>query len=208
MSQDREATGFLNSRLYHSLDVFGSFLLLNLLWVALCLPLVTAFPATAAMFAMLRDWVRGRDAYSLGGFFRYMRANFAQSLIIGLVWALLAVILVTDFLVLRLLDASLRLPFGMLLAVGTLCCVFASVYLFPLMVNYDLGWRAIIKNSFFIAFGQLGTTLLCLVIIALAAIICYIVPLAALVVGSVTAYFIYLMCSRAFRRIEQMQGRS
>src|SRR5436190_20025512 len=84
-----DVMGFVNSRLYRALDAFGSLFLLNLLWLALCVPLVTAFPATAAMFAVVRDWTRDDGNYSLGRFFHHLRANFVQSLGIGILWVVL-----------------------------------------------------------------------------------------------------------------------
>ena len=76
------------------------------------------------------------------------------------------------------------------------------------MVNYELGWRAVIRNSFFIPFAQLGTTLLCLAIVASIAIVFLILPVTVLMAGSVTAYLLYIMCRRAFQRIEALKNKS
>jgi uncharacterized membrane protein YesL len=200
--------GFVNSRLYRALDVFGSLFLLNLLWLALCVPLVTAFPATAAMFAVVRDWARDGGDYSLGRFFHHLRANFAQSLGIGILWVVLGGILAADFIALEATGTSLRLPLRALLGLVTVPYIFASIYLFPVMVNYEFDWRAVIRNSFFIAFAQLGTTLLCLVIIVLITILFLILPVTVLMAGSVTAYLLYIMCQRAFQRIEALKNKS
>ena len=44
----------LDSRVYRWSEVAADFFLLNLMWLLACLPVVTAPPATAAMFAVVR----------------------------------------------------------------------------------------------------------------------------------------------------------
>ncbi|MGI9049327.1 MAG: DUF624 domain-containing protein, partial [Rubrobacteraceae bacterium] len=48
----------LDSRLYRWLEVFTNLLILDLIWLVSCLPVITIYPATTAMFGVTRDWVR------------------------------------------------------------------------------------------------------------------------------------------------------
>jgi uncharacterized membrane protein YesL len=198
----------LNSKLYRAIEILISFLLLNLLWILLSLPVVTAFPATAAMFGVVREWGRGTDSGALEPFFRHLKANFAQSFWIGLIWIVLGAALWIDFFLLGAAEAWAQVPLFLLLALGTLCYAFTSMYLFPVMVNYVNDWRTVIKNSFLISLSQLWITLLCVFICVLVLLVVLFVPVTGLLAGSLTAYAVYWLCKRAFSRIEAAKASS
>jgi uncharacterized membrane protein YesL len=196
----------LNSKLYRAIEILISFLLLNLLWLLLSLPVVTAFPATAAMFGVVREWGRGTDSGALEPFFRHLKANFAQSFWIGLIWIVLGAALWIDFFLLGAAEEWVQVPLFLLLALGSLCYAFTSLYLFPVMVNYVNDWRVVIKNSFLISLSQLWITLLCVLICVVMLFVVLFVPVTGLLAGSATAYVVYSLCKRAFSRIEAAQA--
>jgi uncharacterized membrane protein YesL len=90
-----------------------------------------------------------------------------------------------------------------LLFLWVLAYLGTAVYLFPVMVQFRTGWWQVIKNSFFIAFSRPGLvpTFLCFLIVALAGLVLYYVPLSFLITGSVTAYLIYNLCHRVFGQL-------
>jgi uncharacterized membrane protein YesL len=197
-----KAMDILNSKLYRSIEILISFLLLNLMWILLSFPVVSAFPATAAMFGVVREWIRGTDSGAIEPFFRHLKANFIQSFVIGLIWIVLGAMLVADFFLLEGAEMWVKVPLLLLLALGGLCYTFTAIYIFPVMVNYENDWRRVIKNSFLISISQLGTTLLCIFVCALMLLVVLSIPIAGLLAGSVTAYAVYSLCKRAFSRIE------
>lgn len=202
---------FLESRAYRVTEVFTSLFLLNLAWLMLCIPLVTAFPATAAMFGVVREWVRnGGDVDSgwFASFIKHLGANFFQSLGIGFLWTLVGASLLLDYVLVLQVRGSIVLLLLASLGLVTLSYLLASIYLFPLMVNYQLSWWNLVRNSFLIAISQLGTTALCLPVVGLAAVVVFYLPVTILLVGSVTAYLLYFLCQRAFLRIEAQKERS
>lgn len=193
----------LESRTYRILEVCTNFVLLNLLWLAACVPAVTAFPATAAMFGVVRDWSRGRESGILGPFWRYLRENFLQALLASIVWALAGAVLAANLLFIRQTDsATVSILFSVLATLLALAYAAASVYLFPVMVNYEADWRTVLKNSLLFALGHLGTTLLGLLVIGVAALAALFSPVTLLASGSVTAYLVYRLCDGTFHRFE------
>lgn len=193
---------FLDTRLYRWLDVLAGFFFLNILWLLACIPLITLFPATAALFAVVRDWVRDEDKGFFMPFFRYMQENFVQSLVIGVIWVIGGMVLAADFQFVHGITSWIQTPLFVLLFVIGLVYLGTAVMLFPVMVHYRVGWRHIIKNSFLIALSSPATTLLCLLIVALADLAIYYIPLSFLVFGSVTAYLLYRLCHKRFQQIE------
>lgn len=150
---------FMNGRFFRVLEVLVNFFLLNLIWLISCLPLVTIFPATAAMFAVSRQWILHHDDSVFRAFFKHFKANLKQSFVIGILWTGFAFILYMNFLLLTEMEA---IKFVLLLFVMLCTCVLllTTVFLFPVMVHYDLRVFDIVKNAFMLAIGFLPKSLL------------------------------------------------
>ena len=193
----------LDTRVYRWLERATDFFLLNLIWLAVCLPVVTIFPSTAAMFGVVRDWVRGKEGSLTRTFITRFRENLGQSLLVGAIWTVLGVALFLDFLVANQLSYWPEIVLKSLLVLVSTLYAFGSVYLFPVMVNYDTDWKTVIKNSLLISIGRLPTTLVFLVVmVGLTAV----VPFLVVITGSITAYVLYSLCDRVFRNIDASYG--
>ena len=192
----------LDTRVYRWLEVATDFFLLNLLWLVTCLPVVTIFPSTAAMFGVVRDWVRKKEGSLTRTFVARFRENFGQSLLIGLVWTVFGVALVLDFLVANQLSYWPGVVMKSVLVLASSVFAFGSVFLFPVMVHYDTGSKTIIKNSLLLSVGRLPTTIVCLVFVVVTAGLTVVFPFLVIITGSITAYFVYRLCDREFRKID------
>lgn len=192
----------LDTRVYRWAQVATDFFLLNLMWLLACLPVVTAPPATAAMFGVVRDWTRGKEAGVFGAFVLRFRQNFWQSLVMGLLWALFGGALFLDFLVANQLSGGAQVVMRSLLVLATILYALASIFLFPVIVHYDTRWTAVPKNALLLSIGRLPTTLLCLLAVVAMATLTFVVPVLILITGSVTAYAVYRLCDREFRKID------
>ncbi len=196
----------LDTRVYRWLEVATDFFLLNLMWLVACVPVVTAFPSTAAMFGVARDWVRGKEGGLARAFASRFKENFVQGALVGVLWALFGAALLLDFSVAGRLPPGAEVVLKSLLVLATVLYASASVYLFPLMVHYEMGWKTLIKNSLLLSVGRLPTTAACLLFVAVMAVLTATLPILALITGSVTAYVVYAMCDREFRKIDAASG--
>ena len=192
----------LDTRVYRWAETATDFLLLNLLWLVACLPVVTIFPATAAMFGVVRNRVRGKEGGVFGTFVLRFRQNFWQSLVVGVLWALFGGALVLDLLIANQLSDVPQMILRSLLVPAGILYLLASMFLFPVMVHYDARWTAVPKNALLLAIGRLPTTLFCLVTLAASVTLVFFVPLLVLVIGSVTAYAVFRLCDREFAKID------
>ena len=192
----------LDTRVYRWLEVATDFFLLNLMWLVACLPVVTIFPSTAAMFGVVRDWVRKKEGSLTRTFVARFRENFGQSLLIGVIWTVFGVALVLDFLVANQLSYWPGVVMKSVLVLASSVYAFGSVFLFPVMVHYDTDWKTVIKNSLLLSIGRLPTTVVCLVIVVVTAGLTVVFPFLVIITGSVTAYFVYRLCDREFRKID------
>lgn len=196
----------LDSRLYWLVSRASNLFLLNLLWLVSCLPLVTVPPATAALFGVVREWRRDRDAPFYVPFFYHFKESFWQSLGLGLLWLLLGGALLSNFLLLGRMPSALQLPALLLLALWTLLYLCTSVALFPVMVAYRLGLWEVVRGAAVISLSQFGLTALCLLVIALSVTLFLLQPATLLVSGSLTAHLVYGLYARAFRRVERLRA--
>jgi len=192
----------LDTRIYRWFEVATDFFLLNLMWLVACVPVVTIFPSTAAMFGVVRDWSRQKEGGLVRAFASRFRENFAQSLLVGVLWALFGTALVLDFFVAGRLSFVPGVIMKSLLVLATVLYASASVFLFPVMVHYEMGWKALLKNSLLFSIGRLPTTAACLLFVAVVAGLTAILPVLILITGSVTAYVVYGLCGREFAKLD------
>jgi uncharacterized membrane protein YesL len=193
--------GPLSGRIYRVLEAFTNLLYLNALWLLACLPLITAAPATAAMFGVIRRWQRDEEPPIARTFVALLREDFGRNVLLGFIWGAAGAVLVADFALVARIGA-LRLPlFVGLLALSVLYAA-ASVYLFPLMASSSAGWRSLLKDALLYALSQPSSAFQGLVVVAVAAFCVVSLPIVVMVAGSATAWAVYFFCDRAFRKVE------
>ena len=74
---------------------------LSILWICLCLPIVTAGPATAALYYTVVKCVRPRESGAFGYYFRSFRQNFKTGLLTGLIVIPMALLLFGGHFIVR-----------------------------------------------------------------------------------------------------------
>lgn len=187
----------ISNQINRYIIIFADLFLLNLLWLILCIPVITIFPSTVAMYSVVRKWVMKKDTDGvIRPFFLQFHECFVQSLGISILWAILGYFIYLDF---QIFHANKFL----LLALFLISLLFFSltIYLFPIMAHFQTNWKNIIRNSLIIAvFSPLSTiTLLTLLITTLFLI--FLFPILLLILGSFFAYFSYRICHRLFMKL-------
>lgn len=189
-----------DNRLIQAAETVINFLLLNLLWLVASLPIVTAYPATAALFSVVRGWQRQEDSAIVATFFRAFRENLKQSLLVGIAWTLLGVVLLVDLVAARRMPTVLSLPLSLAAVALGLLYLLTSLYIFPVMVNFHTTSLGIVRNAFILAMSQPLVGLLTLACLVALAAVTLAVPFVLLCSGSIAAYCLYAVCDRAMRK--------
>jgi uncharacterized membrane protein YesL len=192
----------LESRFYSVLVFISNIFLLNILWLIFCIPIITIFPATAAMFGVVRQWIVNKEYRVFQPFFELFKGNFKQSLIIEIVWVLLAGFLYLDYTISVNLGFMQNIILPVVYIIGFIV-IFISVFLFPSMVHYQVTIKQIVKNSMLFSLSYFPITLLNCIIIALSAVLLYVFPLSVLFIFSLSSYRIYFLCQFAFKKVER-----
>lgn len=189
---------------FRILDIFAHFVLLNVLWIILCIPVLTIFPATTALFSVVRKWVsEGTDAGVFHLFFTSFKENFKKSFTIGIMWTIAGSILYFDLALLLEIEFTGRYFLFILLIFSAIIYIFISIYLFFLLAHYDLSVLHTIKNALLLSVSNLYHTVLCLVIIGGASIIIYYFPVFIMIFGSVLAFILYNIFHKLLYKIQE-----
>lgn len=118
-------------------------MILFAIMIAMFAPFVF-FPATAAMFALARDWILQNEGTSLFlSYVNYYKQNYKKSLLGGLLFTGLWVVLIVDFIYLKdfsMILAFVFIVFGLILYVMT-------VNFFSVNAHYDMNLRVLMKNA-------------------------------------------------------------
>ena len=182
---------------------FFELLKLNLLFVLSCVPIITIPAALTAMHRITSVMVRDENHFLWPDYWKAFRRDFWKGLgggaAIAAVMALF--VLSTVFVLLA--------GFAACVVLLTLC---VSFYFFPMLAMVDLPLGALLKNSMALVFGNIGKTLLALLLFALliglgVGLLPYSFIFAALImfsfVASITTYLTYpAIEARVMRREE------
>ncbi|WP_160724412.1 YesL family protein [Bacillus sp. USDA818B3_A] len=192
-----------DGKFFRVLEVVTAFFQLNIIWLILCIPVVTIFPATVAMYCVSRQWVLHNDFSVFRPFFKYFKENFKQSFGLGLIWLVFSGLGVIDFLLLRSFGSFQYFLLPILTLMGILLLLI-SIFIFPTIANFNLNWLNAIKNSLFFSIRYLPTTIAAILYIGLMGLILFTWPITILFVFSLGSYSIYLLCNRIFKKIQQV----
>lgn len=135
--------------LLEQLDKWGSFIVANMLWCLVAVPLVTLPAATAGLFTIMSLRVRGKQPELFREFFGAVRRLWLKSTIVVLLDVAAAGLLTLNFLIFPLMDSSdvlgmLSRSVSVFIGLGLLL---VNLYLWPLMAVFDLPLRRLIDWS-------------------------------------------------------------
>ncbi|MCI9330937.1 MAG: YesL family protein [Oscillibacter sp.] len=152
-------------------DIFG----LSILWVCLCLPVVTAGPATAALYYAVVTCVRKRESGAFRRYFHSLRQNFKVGLLAGLIVIPLALSLFGGHFIVRWYGTRwgggayvlyVAYYFALILPAGMLC------WLFPLLGRFDYGVGGLFRTSLQLTVAHLPSTVVVTLLTAQTAVFC------------------------------------
>jgi len=198
----------VNSKFYQVLEKITNYFFLNAIWLLVSLPIVTLFPATAAMFAVQRGWIRKTDNRVFGSFLEHFKRNFKHSFFYGLLWIAFVAILLIDLEIVAEFDQTINfIMTAILLSIG-MVIAFNTAYIFPIMVHYDLSFKGKIKQAFMYSLMYFPTTILCILIGLVTILSVLFLPPLMFISFSVGSYLVLRLCLRTFRKVEEKISKS
>lgn len=196
----------MDSKLYRTMEWIMNAFLLNLLWLLLCLPVLTIFPATTAMFGVVREWQNRKDIHVIPSFFRHLKENFKQSLGLGVLWFIFTLILFVDLVITNGMSSGFKYVLFSFFFLLSIIYLFVTITIFPVIVHYRTTWKGGLKIALLVSVGNLPFTLLALLLFAVTAIAIYYFPAATMLCFSSMAFLIYSFVSKGFHKEDQAQS--
>lgn len=162
--------------LWEQLDRWGAFVLANLLWVILALPLITLPAATAGLFAVMTRRARGQQPELFRVFFGAMRRYWWKALALALADGLLFGLIVLNLSLFPFMSSTDLLAWmsGSVTLMAGVVFLLANLYVWPLLILFDLPPRQLAAMALKLVFahpleslGVLAATLVPVLISAL-----------------------------------------
>jgi len=148
---------------------FWKFIIINIVYLALSVPIITHGMASAGITNVTRNIARDKHSFGLSDFFETIRKNLKQSLAVGLINMLITALLAFGI---WFYNESYLQTEQMLSLVGLVICImFAAVfammnfYIYTLMITFDFKIKALYVNSFKFVILNLWKSLLCGIIL-------------------------------------------
>lgn len=200
-----DTSGFMGG-FYKLLDWISRLALLNILWISfslLGLVIFGFFPATVAMFAVVRKWMLGTDEMSIfKTFWIAYKREFLKSNLLGFIITAVGIVLYIDFQFVNHATNSfislLYIPFFII----TFIFICMLLYIIPIFVHYDMKISQVIKNSFFVMImNPLSTFYMLIGSFGICFALSYAPPICILYSGNLLALFIMKPATNAFEKI-------
>ena len=184
---------------------FGQLVILNIVYLFACAPIVTIGPATAGLTYVLRNFSQGKPVFFMSDFLEKCKDHFKTAFFVTIIDALVAVLIYLSFMFWS--DPSINIPsfFRPLALVVTFLVAYLLVcmnlYIFPMMVSFDLPLGKLIKNSLILSMYKIWQNLAMILFALAIAVLCFILGLLAVPV-ILTLVFSLICLFNNFRIIE------
>ena len=152
-----------DNKFFTGMSKIFDMLVLSLLWLILCLPIITIGPASTAFYYTVVKVIRRERSYLLKEFFRSFRLNFKQGAILTLIYVVFIVVAYVDFRYAITLIEEGKQSGSMMLGIFivlTVFVIFSVIYVFPVLSRFTVTIKNLFKWAFFLSIRHIGWTLL------------------------------------------------
>ena len=193
--------------LYKLTDWIMKLAYINILWLFFSLLgifIFGLFPATIAMFNVMRDLINKKEGYSVfSSFWNTYKKELVKGNIVGYVLTLIVIVLYLELVFIVSYNNNLLNLFFVPLLILTFIIYSAFLYVVPLYINYDNKIFQHLKNAFLVLltnpFITLAMVIGCIVIYFINTTFPVIILFFS---GSIISYIIVKFSSYAFQKIE------
>lgn len=198
-----------STKFYHLLEWIMWLAYINLLWVlgaALGLLVLGIFPATVAMFTVIRDLLinDGTGKQILKTFITTYKKEFIKSNIMGVIVTLIGFLLYVDFTFIQSFYGSVYYIFNTGLLFISIIYLLVLLYLIPVYVHYRLNFIQYFKHAVIIGIVSPIMTIIMLIGLVLLYLLVAAIPgLLPFITTSTMALILMSGTLTVFRRMEK-----
>lgn len=176
---------------------------LSVIWVVLCIPLITIGPANTALYYATVKVIRRERGYLFREFFKSFKLNFKRGAIIGVVLTIVYIILTFDLYAswssLGNATSMGSILFGIYIAIILLITSF-TIYVFPILSRFDMTVKQLVKTAFYMSMRHLPSSIGMLIVTAAAIIGVMFIPLLIFLVPAVATFLNSFLMERVLKK--------
>jgi uncharacterized membrane protein YesL len=148
---------------YRLLTRFVELIVLNYLFLLFCIPIFTIGASTTALYSVTLKMVRNEESGVYSGFVQAFKKNFKQSTSIWILLMFAGLILLLDYLYLKLYDGNFTLLIILSLFFFTCIYLVLTILIFPYVARFENTIRESVVNALKIAVTNPFQTILVLI---------------------------------------------
>lgn len=176
------------------------FIVTNVLWLLCCLPVITFFWSSSALFDCIRTYDRTGDPDAWRRFFPALRRDWKQGLLGGVVLTAALALLLLSAYSLAVTDFPFRYLSGAGIVIVSVVWLCTAAYFPALLSQFENSTWGLLKISCLIGLRHLLTTVAVLLIAAASVLLCsmsgYLLPVWSFGGFSLTAYGMNMLYRR------------
>jgi uncharacterized membrane protein YesL len=144
---------FLNMEgpFYRFLTRFVELIVLNCMFLLFCIPIFTIGASTTALYSVTLKMVRNEEGVVYSCFFQAFKRNFKQSTSIWILLLFAGIIILLDYLYLKLYDGNFTLLIIFSLFFFTFIYLLLTILIFPYVARFENTIRESVVNALKIA---------------------------------------------------------
>ena len=192
----------LDSPLWNILSKFCDLLILSTLWMLFSLPVVTAGPATAALYHSVHKSILEGSGYAVSTFWKSFRTNLKQGILLMLSFLFPVAFAIVSYLFADSLgnDNLIGIFYKIIsFAVGVIT-LSTFLYAFPVLSRFYMKTKDIWKTSIAFAVTRAFFTLILDVLTVICAISIFLAPVAGFLLPALMAMAAERLIEPAFRK--------
>ena len=151
-------------------------LILNLLWLACSLPILTIGPSTCALFSVTLKIAADEPVATVREFFSAFKSNFKPAFLLGILALFAGAVIVADGVYAFSVTGAAKIVFCIVTGIVGAIWLTYLCYVFALQARFENSVKAHIKNTFLLAFCAPGKTVLMWLILSLPVILFVLLP--------------------------------
>ncbi len=179
---------WIDNPIMRGMGRLADFIILNLLWVVCSIPIITIGASTSALYTVMLKLVKNEEGYIAKGFLKAFKENFKQSTIMWIIFLLISIVFVVDFVSIKLMSDEIGGILQILfLFMGALLAAW-MVYAFALQARFVNTVKNTLKNAMILVFAKLPFTVL-IVLLTVGPVLVTFLTVRTLVIGVMVWFF-------------------
>jgi uncharacterized membrane protein YesL len=193
----------MDNPFFTTLGKLCDMLFISVVWVLLCIPVVTIGPANTALYYATVKVIRRERGYLFREFFKSFKLNFKRAAVLGVVLTIMFVVLGFDlvwaYANLNGSGSTGSILFGVFIAITFLLVCF-STYVFPILSRFDMTVKQLVKAGAFMSIRHLPSTLAMVIVTAAGIVGTLFIPLLIFIAPAVVVLINSFLMERILKK--------